>query len=85
MRHARLLHYRALAAAAVLVVLFAGLAVAGGVATATAGGHVPVVFPNLAHDVVEGVVDVDAGPGGGLDELASEATRELLALCEIWC
>ena len=34
--------------------------------------HVFVVFPDLAHDVVEGVVDVDAGFGGGLDEFAAE-------------
>jgi hypothetical protein len=42
--------------------------------TASSGiaGHVFVVFPYLAHDVVEGVVDVDAGFGGGLDEFAAE-------------
>jgi hypothetical protein len=34
--------------------------------------HVFVVFPDLAHDVVEGVVDVDAGFGGRLDEFAAE-------------
>ena len=35
-------------------------------------GHVFVVFPDLAHDVVESVVDVDAGFGRGLDEFATE-------------
>lgn len=75
------LHYRTLAAATVLVVLLAGLSVAGGVAATTARRHVPVVFPDLAYNVEEGVVNVLAGPGGGLDELASETTRELLAIC----
>jgi hypothetical protein len=34
--------------------------------------HVFVIFSDLAYDVVEGVVDVDAGLGGRFDEFASE-------------
>ena len=41
-------------------------------ARARVPGHVFIVFPDLAHDVVESVVDVDAGFGGGLDEFATE-------------
>ena len=41
-------------------------------AGARVAGHVFVVFPYLAHDVVEGVVDVDAGFGRGFDEFAAE-------------
>lgn len=44
-------------------------------------GHVLVVLPDLAHDVVEGVVDVDAGFGGRFDEFAAELSCELSALC----
>lgn len=79
------LHYRTLAAAALLV-LFAAVVVVrvvvAGSAAAGVGRHISVVFPDLTHDVVEGVVDVYAGPGGCLDELASaEAACERGALC----
>lgn len=40
---------------------------AGGV-----GGHFLVVAADLTDEVVEGVFDVHAGLGGGLDELAAE-------------
>lgn len=36
------------------------------------GRHLLVVAADLADEVVEGVLDVDAGLGGGLDELAAE-------------
>jgi len=51
-------------------------------AAAGIAGHVFVVFPDLAHDVEEGVVDVDARLGRRLDELAAEGSGECSALCE---
>ena len=79
------LHYRTLAAAAVFV-LFAAVVVVrvvvAGSAATRVGRHISVVFPDLTHDVVEGVVDVDAGPSGCLDELAAaEAACERGTLC----
>lgn len=49
---------------------------ASGSATATGrvARHLLVVASDLADDVVEGVVDVDAGLGGCLDEFAAEGT-----------
>lgn len=87
MMRAKVLHDRALAAAAGVVVVAVNLHLVvrtlglRGVATLVAG-HVFVVFPDLAHDVVEGVVDVDSRFGRRLDELAAEALCELLALCK---
>lgn len=49
---------------------------AGGV-----GGHLLVVAADLADEVVECVLDVDAGLGGGFDELAVELAGERFALC----
>jgi hypothetical protein len=45
------------------------------------GGHFLVVAADLADEVVEGVLDVDAGLGGGLDELAAELSGQGLTLC----
>ena len=39
-----------------------------------------IVLPDLADDVVEGVVDVDAGFGGGFDEFAAEGAGEVATL-----
>jgi hypothetical protein len=78
-----LLHYCALAATAVLVFVHLEVlhvVVAGAVATRVRG-HVPVVSPDLADNVEEGVVDINTGPGGCLDELATEATCECSTLC----
>lgn len=36
------------------------------------GGHILVVAADFTDEVVESVLDVDAGLGGGLDELAAE-------------
>lgn len=44
-------------------------------------GHLLVVATDLADEVVEGVLDVDAGFGGGFDELAAELAGERFALC----
>lgn len=44
-------------------------------------GHFLVVATDLADEVVEGVLDVDAGLGGGFDELAAELAGERFALC----
>lgn len=44
-------------------------------------GHFLVVATDLADEVVEGVLDVDTGLGGGFDELAAELTGERFALC----
>jgi len=49
---------------------------AGGV-----GRHFLVVAADLADEVVEGVLDVDAGLGGGLNELAAELSGQGLTLC----
>lgn len=40
------------------------------------GGHLLVVAADLADEIVEGVLDVDAGLGGGLDELAAELSGQ---------
>lgn len=45
------------------------------------GGHLLVVATDLTDEVVEGVLDVDAGLGGGFDELAAELAGERFALC----
>lgn len=44
-------------------------------------GHFLVISADLAHNIVEGVVDVDAALGGCLDEFAAELPCEVLALC----
>ena len=80
------LHYCTLAASTVFVlfavVVAVRVVVVAGPAAARVGRHVSVVFPDLTHNVVKGVVDVDAGPGGCLDELAAtEATCERGTLC----
>lgn len=51
------------------------------VAAAGIAGHVFVVLADLADDVVEGVVDVDARFCGRLNELAAELAGERFALC----
>jgi hypothetical protein len=43
-------------------------------------GHVFIVFADLAHDVVEGVVDVYSRFGGCFDEFAAKLSREFAAL-----
>lgn len=48
------------------------------------GGHLLVVAADLADEVVEGVLDVDAGLGGGFDELAAELAGQSFALCTKW-
>lgn len=78
------LHYCALAAAAVLVFVHLKLVHVVVVARSAAAGvrrHVSVVLANLAHDVEEGIVDINACPGGGLDELAAETACECGTLC----
>ena len=42
--------------------------------------HLLVVAADFADEVVEGVLDVDARPGGGLDELAAELAGQGLTL-----
>lgn len=44
-------------------------------------GHLLVVSANLADDLVERLLNVLAGLGGGLDELAAELSSELGTLC----
>jgi hypothetical protein len=44
-------------------------------------GHLLVVAADLADEVVEGVLDVDAGFGGGFDKLAAELAGESFSLC----
>lgn len=44
-------------------------------------GHFLVVATDLADEVIEGVLDVDAGLGGCFDELAAELAGERFALC----
>ena len=44
-------------------------------------GHVLVVLPDLADDVVKGVVDVDAALRGRLDKVAAEGSCELSPFC----
>jgi hypothetical protein len=78
------LHYCALAAAAILVFVHLEILHVVVVARAVATGvrrHVPVVSPDLADNVEEGVINVDTGPGGCLDELATETTCKCGALC----
>lgn len=41
-----------------------------------------VVATDFAHEVVESVVNVDAGLGGGLDEFAAEGLGERSTLCD---
>jgi len=56
-------------------------AIGFGAAATRVPWHVLVVFADLAHDIVEGIVDVDARLRRGLDEFAAESARELFALC----
>jgi hypothetical protein len=86
------LHYCALAAAALLVLvhLEAFHVVVAGAGAAWVRRHVPVISPDLTDNVEEGVVDVDTGPGGCLDELAAETACEcgtlcLMLACASWC
>lgn len=82
---AALHHYTLPTASSFLLLILKAHLVLWLVPTASTTGvsrHILVVFSNLANDIVEGVVDVDARLGGGLDELAAERSRELLALCE---
>ena len=78
------LHYGTLAAAAVLLAVHVQVLLRFLARAAAAGvrGHVFVILADLANDVVEGVVDVDAGPGRSLDELAAERARERGTLCK---
>lgn len=78
-----LLHNCALAAATVLVFvhLKALHVVVAGTAAAGVRRHVSVVSPDFANNVEEGVVDVDTGPGGCLDEFAAKSTCECGTLC----
>lgn len=80
-------HDHTLGAAASLLVAIVhvhGLRCAVGASgTAAAGGvalHLSVKSPDLAHDIVEGLVNIDARFGGSLDELATERPRKSLAL-----
>jgi hypothetical protein len=34
--------------------------------------HLAVISSDLSHDIVEGLVDIDSGLGGGFDKLAAE-------------
>ena len=86
------LHYCALAAAALLVFvhLEALHVVVAGAAAAGMRRHIPVVSPDLTDNVEEGVVDVNTGPGGCLDEFAAETACECGTLClklahASWC
>ena len=78
------LHDGALAAATVRVALV-HVHLLGGTAIRScawcAASDVAVVFADLADDVVESVLNVDARLGRCLDEFASEAASEFLALC----
>ena len=71
------LHDGALRAAAGILVPVHVHLIAGTLAAAVAGvaRDVLVVLADLAHNVVEGVVDVYAGLGRCLDESASELAR----------
>jgi hypothetical protein len=82
-----LLHDHTLAAASrILIVLLHIQLVIGSSWSARGGagvaGHVLVVLSDLAHDVVEGIVDVYAVLGGCLDEVAAKGGGEFLALCK---
>ena len=44
-------------------------------------GHFLVISSNFTDDVIEGVVNVDAGFGRGLDECATELAGEIFAFC----
>lgn len=52
-----------------------------GARTGRVRGHILVVAADLTDEVVEGVLDVDAGFGGGLNELAPELSGQSLTLC----
>lgn len=79
------LHYRALctAASVLFLVLETHLILWLTAAASTTGvsRHVLVVFPNLAYDVVESVVNVNARFGRRLDEFAAKLPREIPTLC----
>lgn len=66
--------------AIVVELLHAVLILACATGRAAVRGHFLVVSADFADNVVEGVVDVDAGLGRGLDEFAAELPREILAL-----
>lgn len=78
------LHYRAFPAASRILLLIHLKLVLGltpRTTTSRVSRHVFVVFPDLAHDVVKGVLDVDSRLSRGLDEFATKLSRELSALC----
>lgn len=69
------LHDHTLAASGVFILtvhlhLVVGTGAAGVCASVT--GHVLVVLPDFADDIVESIVDIDAILGGCLDEVATE-------------
>lgn len=80
-----LLHYITLPTAASLSLLVLETHLVLGLAAVSAAAGVPrhvlVVFPDLAYDVEEGIVNIDARFCRSLDECASERTCELTALC----
>lgn len=45
------------------------------------GRHLLVVATDLTDEVVEGILDMDAGLGGGLDELAAKLSGQGFTLC----
>lgn len=81
------LHNDALGAAASTLTGLANIHLALGGARAEGaragwvGGHILVVAADFTDEVVEGVLDVDAGLGGGFDELAVELSGQSLTLC----
>lgn len=81
------LHEDTLGAAAGAVIRIAHVHLALWCATsiwAAAGwvrGHFLVVPADLADEVIEGGLDVDARLGGSFEELAAELTGERFALC----
>lgn len=58
--------------AAIDIHILLGTAVGSVAASGGVAGHLLIVAPDLADDIVEGVVDVDARLRRGLDELAAE-------------
>lgn len=50
-------------------------------ATRGVGRHFFIVPSDLAHNVVEGVVDVDTGFSRGFDESAMELAGKFFTLC----
>lgn len=85
-----LLHHHAPAAAAGLLLAAVDIhrlgwsVQAGGAAAARRVAlHLAVISPDLAHNVVEGLVDIDAGLGRRLDELAAERLGKRFALCAV--